>query len=104
MKTFLEWLELNEARAPKGVPTSLNVWVMYDSLEKGGGVVSDRVEPTSLSHLRRCLEAGFLERGASGGFVPTQKGVDAMEKELASRMSRDSGYKRPAWMGLGSGA
>ena len=36
MKTFHEWLELAEARAPKGAPTSLNVWVMFKSLEKGG--------------------------------------------------------------------
>jgi hypothetical protein len=100
MKTFHEWLELYEARAPKGAPTSLNIWVMYNSLEKGGGVISDRVEPTSLSHLRRCLEAGFLERGGSGGFVPTQKGIDAMERELASRIARDPDYSRPEWMGV----
>jgi hypothetical protein len=90
---------LAEARAPKGTPTSLNVWVMFNSLEKGGGVISDRVEPTHLSHLRKCLGAGFLERGASGGFVPTQKGIDAMEQELSFQMSRDPSYKRPAWMG-----
>ncbi len=102
MINFYGWLELAEARAPKGSPTSLNIWVMFDSLEKGGGVISDRVEPTSLSHLRRCLEAGLLERGASGGFVPTQNGIEAMEKDLAVKMSRDPNYKRPAWMGPGS--
>lgn len=104
MKTFIEWLELAEARAPKGAPTSLNVWVMFKSLEKGGGLISDRVESVDLIHLRRCLEAGFLDRGASGGFVPTQKGIDAMEKEFANEMSRDPSYKRPAWMGVGSDA
>jgi hypothetical protein len=65
-------------------------------------VISDRVESVDLSHLRRCLEAGFLERGAAGGFVPTQKGIEAMEKELADKMSRDPSYKRPMWMGAGS--
>ena len=100
MKSFYEMLPiLAEARAPKGTPTGLNIWVMFKSLEKGGGVISDRVEPTDLSHLRKCLEAGFLSRGASGGFVPAQKGIDAMEKELADKMSRDPSYKRPAWMG-----
>jgi hypothetical protein len=72
---------------------------MFDSLEKGGGVISDRVESVDLIHLRKCLEAGLLERGASGGFVPTQKGIEAMEKELSDKMSRDPSYKRPAWMG-----
>jgi hypothetical protein len=104
MKTFYEWLEVNEARAPKGTPTSLNIWVMFNSLEKGLGMISDRVEPTHLSHLRKCLGAGFLERGASGGFVPTQKGIDAMEQELSFQMSRDPSYKRPTWMGPGSDA
>lgn len=100
MKNFYEMLSiLAEARTPKGTPTSLNVWVMFNSLEKGGGVISDRVESVDLSHLRRCLEAGFLERGALGGFVPTQKGIEAMEKELSVKMSRDPGYKRPVWMG-----
>lgn len=100
MKSFHEMLSiLAEARAPKGTPTSLNIWVMFKSLEKGGGVISDRVESVDLSHLRRCLEAGFLERGALGGFVPTQKGIEAMEKELSVKMSRDPGYKRPVWMG-----
>ena len=96
--------EYKEVKSVKGAPTSLNIWVMYNSLEKGGGVISDRVEPTSLSHLRRCLEAGFLERGGSGGFVPTQKGIEAMEKEFTNKMSRDPSYKRPAWMGVGSDA
>lgn len=104
MKTFNEWLELAEARAPKGAPTSLNIWVMFKSLEKGGGVISDRVESVDLIHLRRCLAAGFLDRGASGGFVPTPQGIEAMEKELAGKMSRDPNYKRPAWMGVGSDA
>jgi hypothetical protein len=103
MKTFNEWLELAEARAPKGTPTSLNIWVMFKSLEKGGGVISDRVESVDLIHLRKCLAAGFLERGASGGFVPTQKGMNAMEKDLADKMSREPGYKRPAWMGSDGG-
>jgi len=102
MKTFYEMLPiLAEARAPKGTPTSLNIWVMFKSLEKGGGVISDRVESVDLIHLRRCLEAGFLERGTSG-FVPTPKGIEAMEKELALKMSRDPSYKRPVWMGPGS--
>ena len=98
MKTFSTWLE---ARAPKGTPTSLNVWSMFDLLEKGGGVVSDRVQATRAESLRKCLKAGFLERGA-GGFVPTQSGVAAMEGELATRMSRDPGYRRPPWMGPGN--
>jgi len=96
MDTFKNWLE---ARAPKGAPTSLNIWAMFDSLEKGGGVISDRVPPTDLPHLRRCLQAGFLERGPSGGFVPTRSGVEAMEGEVARKMTRDPGYQRPAWMG-----
>jgi hypothetical protein len=100
MKTFCEMLTmLAEARTPKGTPTSLNIWVMFKSLEKGGGVISDRVESVDLIHLRKCLGAGFLERGASGGFVPTQRGIEAMEKELADRMSRDPDYSRPVWMG-----
>jgi hypothetical protein len=96
MDTFKNWLE---ARAPKGTPTSLNIWAMFDSLEKGGGVISDRVPPTDLPHLRRCLQAGFLERGPSGGFVPTRAGVEAMEEEVARKMARDPGYRRPEWMG-----
>jgi hypothetical protein len=104
MKTFYEMLTmLAEARAPKGTPTSLNVWVMFNSLEKGGGVISDRVESVDLSHLRKCLGAGFLERGASG-FVPTRSGVEAMEVELASKIARDPSYARPVWMGAGSAA
>jgi hypothetical protein len=100
MKTFYEMVEIiSEARAPKGTPTSLNIWAMFESLEKGRGVIPDHVPPTDVTHLRRCLQAGFLERGASGGFVPTQKGIEAMEKELSFRMARDPGYQRPAWMG-----
>jgi hypothetical protein len=87
MDTFKVWLE---ARAAKGAPTSLNIWTMFDSLEKGDGVISDRVPPTDLPHLRRCLQAGFLERGPSGGFVPTRAGVAA-----------DPDYRRPDWMGDG---
>ena len=107
MKTFYDMLQiLAEARAPKGAPTSLNVWAMFKSLEKGGGVISDRVESVDLSHLRRCLAAGFLERGTSTGFVPTQKGIEAMEQlpEFSVKMSRDPSYKRPSWMGPGSDA
>lgn len=96
MKKFSVWLE---ARAPKGAPTSLNIWAMFNSLEKGGGIISDRVPAVDVNHLRRCLQAGFLERGPSGGFVPTQPGIEAMEKELAFQMSRDPDYKRPVWMG-----
>lgn len=95
MDTFKVWLE---ARAARGAPTSLNIWTMFDSLERGGGVISDRVPPTDLPHLRRCLQAGFLERGPSGGFVPTRAGVAAMEEELSFRMDRDPGYRRPDWM------
>jgi hypothetical protein len=95
MKKFSTWLE---ARSPKGAPTSLNIWTMFDSLEKGGGVISDRVPASDINHLRKCLAAGLLERGPNG-FVPTPEGVKAMEGELALKMSRDPSYRRPAWMG-----
>jgi len=97
MNKFGAWLE---ARAPKGTPTSLNIWTMFDSLEKGGGVISERVPATDIDHLKKCLNAGYLQRGASGGFVPTQVGIEAMERELASRMARDPDYSRPEWMGV----
>lgn len=63
----------------KGAPTALNLYAMSSALKEHGGVIPDRVPPTDLPHLRRCIAAGLLERRPSGGWVPTAAGREAME-------------------------
>jgi hypothetical protein len=46
------------ARAPKGTPTSLNVWAMARHFA-GAARAPRLMPPTDIPHLRRCLVAGL---------------------------------------------
>lgn len=87
-------MEIVEA---KGDPTDINLFTMYSSLRDNGGVIPARVPSVELPHLRRCLNAGLLEAG-SGGFVPTEKGVEAMVRFYEGLLRHHPETPRPAWL------
>lgn len=92
MKNFSEWL-----LEAKGDPTDLNLYTMYSVLRDNGGVVPAKVPSVNFNGLKRCLNAGLLEVG-NGGFVPTEKGVQAMIGfyEKLSRSNPET--PRPEWL------
>jgi len=71
-------------RAPKGTPTSLNVWVMAKMFYGGGRVgrteIYNMIGPTDAPHLRRCFDAGYIELSADKKRLKlTPAGVAAIE-------------------------
>ena len=63
-------------RAPKGTPTSLNLWVLARHFG-GKPTAPNRIEATSVPHLRRCLKAGLVTvKGPD--LVLTPAGVEAV--------------------------
>ena len=68
-----------ERQASKGEPTNLNLWVLKD-LFKDKDEVPNRLDPTRVTHLRRCMSAGLIEAvGGRGGTLRlTEKGKQAI--------------------------
>jgi len=75
------------ARRPAGLPTSTNLFAMYDVLEKNGGRIPPRVDQVDVEHLRRVIRAGFLQQEPDGYWVPTEVGRHAMEQYRSTRES-----------------
>lgn len=80
------------ARAKKGTPTSLNLW----SLAQHFGMsvtATNKVEPTSAPHIRRCLKAGLVTVSADKkSLVLTDAGLVAMvsHHEAEAYLNRDN--------------
>lgn len=71
-----------ERQASKGTPTSLNLWVLK-KLFKDKDEVPNQLDPTDVTHLRRCMGAGLIE--AVGG---TWRDVAPYRKRKAGHPSR----------------
>jgi len=67
------------ARAPRGTPTDTNMHVLDTMIAENGGVIPSRVPSVHFPHLRRVLDAGFIEPGP-GGFVLTPAGERALSE------------------------
>lgn len=70
--------------SPKGQPTPLNL----DVLVRTFGVldrVSNKLDPTDVPHLSRCMKAGFLAPEGRTHLVLTPAGIEARNRHLASR-------------------
>jgi hypothetical protein len=63
-------------KAPKGTPTSTNIFAGKDLMKKHGGVIPSRVPSVDHPHITRLLKAGYIEKHPSGGFVPTAEHAD----------------------------
>jgi len=58
-------VKVPSTRPPAGTPTSLNLWVL-GKLFGTENVVQNRIEATSVEHVRRCLKAGLIAVTDSG--------------------------------------
>lgn len=73
------------ARAPKGAPTSTNLDTMWRYLHEGNGKIPLRLDAGSVTHLRRCLDAGLLELSPDKKYIrATEEGQRVMEAYQAS--------------------
>lgn len=66
-------------RAPKGTPTSTNLYSLWSATADGTKEIPARVESVSVEHLRRCFRAGLVEQTATGTFALTSAGRTALD-------------------------
>jgi hypothetical protein len=80
---------------PKGSPTDLNLWVL-DKFFSGKDEVPNRIDPTDVPHLRRCMSAGLIEAvagpyGKRGGALRlTEKGKQAIREWSLGKNPEDT--------------
>jgi hypothetical protein len=68
-------------------PTDMNLSVLADYLQKGGGTIG-RVEDADAPHLRRCIHGGALVSGATRGTWILSESGAAMLAEYDARRVR----------------
>ena len=80
---------------PKGSPTDLNLWVL-DKFFSDKDEVPNRIDPTDVPHLRRCMSAGLIEAvagpyGKRGGALRlTEKGKQAIREWSLGKNPEDT--------------
>lgn len=83
------------ARAPKGTPTDLNIFTLA-GVFGGNDRVPNRIEPTSVAGMRRCLKAGLVEVATDGtkDLVLTAAGKEALAARAANTILAQLGGNR----------
>jgi hypothetical protein len=77
-------------RPSKGTPTSLNMYVFDQELTKGGGIIH-QMEVTAIPHMRRIINAGYVEPvpGAKRGvWRASPLGIEALMQWRAEERAR----------------
>lgn len=98
----------SNARAPKGTPTDTNLFTMWRYLHEGNGKIPLRIDAGSVTHLRRCMDAGLLEVSPDKTYIrATEEGQRVMEayqslqpahlqtKPFPARLNRSRGRRNP---------
>lgn len=69
---------MSEKKVPKA--TWLNLYALGKCVEAAPEGVIEKVDPTDLHHLRRCINAGLLEStGKPGAWKLSTAGIDALK-------------------------
>lgn len=78
-------------RPSKGTPTDLNMYVFDQELTKGGGIIH-QMEVTAIPHMRRIINAGYVEPvpGAKRGvWRASPLGIEALMQWRAETLARE---------------
>ena len=71
------------ARAPKGTPTSLNLFTLREIFALAN-VVDNRIRPSQHNGIRRCAAAGYVVVAPAGMMRLTRQGAEAIVADLES--------------------